>query len=56
MITDITAPLTRRWSIVRASTGKVVRSFSTRTDARNYKRVTPGNFRIMDNWSESFVR
>lgn len=53
-----TTPKTmRRWSLVRSTTGKVIRSFGSRDEARTYKRnSTYRNVMIWDNTNQVAVR
>lgn len=39
---------TKRWVAVRKTTGKVIRSFTTRESARAFKRNTRGNIGLFD--------
>lgn len=47
---------TKRWSVIRATSGKLVRSFASREAAREYKRYTNGNFKLFDNVNGMIVR
>lgn len=46
----------KRWSVIRKSTGKLVRSFASREAAREYKRGSNGNFMLYDNVNGVAVR
>lgn len=46
----------RRWAVVRRSTGTTVRKFSSRENARDYKRYNGGNLAILDTRTQEFVR
>lgn len=47
----------RRWSLVRTTTGKAIRSFTSRDEARMYKRQnTFRNVTIWDNVNQVAVR
>lgn len=48
--------IAKRWAVIRAKTGTVVRSFASREAARDYKRYTPGNFKLFDTVNGVTVR
>lgn len=52
----LTAAATKRWSVIRASTGTQVRAFATRDAAREYKTTARGTFKIFDNVNKIVVR
>ena len=39
---------TKRWAVIRKSTGSVIRKFGIRDAARSYKRDFNGNVAILD--------
>lgn len=52
----MTTNITPRWAIIRSSTGRIVRGFTSREDARNYKRNNTGNLAIFDRINAQVVR
>lgn len=46
----------KRWSVVRRTTGSVVRSFESREAARAYKRNARGNLGLFDNILQTAAR
>lgn len=47
---------TKRWSVIRRTTGSTVRSFTSRAAAREYKRTARGNLGLYDNVNAQAVR
>lgn len=52
---DVTKTITKRWAVVRRSTGSIVRKFATRDLARSYKD-SARTLRIYDTATQQFVR
>lgn len=47
---------TKRWAVLRKASGKLVKAFNSREDARDYKRYTNGNFMLFDTANGLVVR